>query len=62
VSEWFKEHVLKTCVGQLTESSNLSLSATKKVELLLGFFRAPRSRLELSGFAKQNIPRVRRSE
>lgn len=39
VTEWFKVTVLKTVVGQLTESSNLSLSA--KIinnSLLAGYF------------------------
>ena len=35
MTEWFKVLVLKTSVGQLTASSNLALSATDIVQLLL---------------------------
>lgn len=39
VTERFKVLVLKTSVGQLTASSNLALSATKKDDQMVIFFR-----------------------
>ena len=43
MTERFKVLVLKTSVGQLTASSNLALSATKKDDCKVIFFRVSRS-------------------
>jgi hypothetical protein len=62
VQEWLNWLVSKTSVAQATEGSNPSLSAKKITSIWALFFLIEMIGFEASGFAKQNIPRVRRSE
>ena len=50
VAEWLKAHDSKSCMGQLIEGSNPSLSAMKIDDLMVVYFHDEVG-FELSGFA-----------